>query len=252
MNNWILIPSKPCSRVSLFMCLVFFCLFALCSIRFSVCLPTGNRIWWMTIVFSGSGRSLGDVSSSSSSGMGVGSGSGSGTGGLPTVVVIALAVGAAVVLVLMCGVTYYFRSERRMRARKEGVASSVGHHQRHHLREIKDPSLTAPCLPRGSGDHPPPTQPPQPPESATIHHRYQPPPSCMPYSVSLRSVLIHFTRFFFLFFDFIFYGSAANCAYTCETNKKYSAGLSYLPLYPFSFFKYFNDLKFCCWINITH
>jgi hypothetical protein len=106
---------------------------------------------------------------------------------MPTVVVIALVVGAGVVLVLMCGITYYFKSERRMRARKEGVIGGVAHHQRHphHQREIKDLSLTAPCLPRG-GDHPPPpTQPPQPPDSAPMHHRFQPqPPSCMPYSVS--------------------------------------------------------------------
>ncbi|XP_057368193.1 fibroblast growth factor receptor-like 1 [Daphnia carinata] len=151
-------------------------------------------------VISGSGRPLGDVSSSSSSGMGVGSGSDAGTGGLPTVVVIALVVGAGVVLVLMCGITYYFKSERRIRARKEGVVGGggggggVGHHQRHHLhpREIKDLSLTAPCLPRGgSADHPPPpTQPPQPPESAPIHHRYQPPPpSCMPYSTPFMGTI---------------------------------------------------------------
>lgn len=144
-------------------------------------------------VISGSGRPLGDVSSSSSSGMGVGSGSDTGTGGLPTVVVIALVVGAGVVLVLMCGITYYFKSERRIRARKEGVAGGVGHHQRHHphQREIKDLSLTAPCLPRG-GDHPPPppTQPPQPPESVPIHHRYQPPPpSCMPYSTPFMGTI---------------------------------------------------------------
>lgn len=123
--------------------------------------------------------------------MGVGSGTDAGTGGLPTVVVVALVVGVAVVLVLMCGITYYFKSERRIRARKEGVVGGVGHHQRHHphQREIKDLSLTAPCLPRG-GDHPPPTQPPQPPESVPIHHRYQPPPpSCMPYSVSLSCFL---------------------------------------------------------------
>ena len=144
----------------------------------------------------GSGRPLGDVSSSSSSGMGVGSGSDTNSGGMPTVVVIALVVGAGVVLVLMCGITYYFKSERRIRARKEGVIGGVAHLQRHHhhQREIKDLSLTAPCLPRG-GDHPPPpTQPPQPPESAPIHHRYQPqPPSCMPYSVS----------FFFSFLKFL-------------------------------------------------
>ncbi|XP_046642813.1 fibroblast growth factor receptor-like 1 isoform X1 [Daphnia pulicaria] len=137
-------------------------------------------------VISGSGRPLGDVSSLP--GMGVGSGSDpASSGGMPTVVVIALVVGAGVVLVLMCGITYYFKSERRMRARKEGVIGGVAtHHQRHphHQREIKDLSLTAPCLPRG-GDHPPPpTQPPQPPDSAPMHHRFQPqPPSCMPYSV---------------------------------------------------------------------
>jgi hypothetical protein len=141
----------------------------------------------ISICILGSGRPLGDVSSLP--GMGVGSGSDpASSGGMPTVVVIALVVGAGVVLVLMCGITYYFKSERRMRARKEGVIGGVAtHHQRHphHQREIKDLSLTAPCLPRG-GDHPPPpTQPPQPPDSAPMHHRFQPqPPSCMPYSVS--------------------------------------------------------------------
>lgn len=160
-----------------------------------------NVIFFFVLALPGSGRTSADVSSSSSSG--VGSGSGTDSGGLPTLVVVALVVGVPVLLVLMCGITYYFKSERRIRARKEGVAG-VGHHQRHHhhQREIKDLSLTAPCLPRGGGDHPPPpppTQPPQPPESASIHHRFQPPPSCMPYSVSRPFTYFSFYYLYFLY-----------------------------------------------------
>lgn len=155
---------------------------------------------WMFISI-GSVRTLGDVSSSSSSG--VGTGSGTDSGGLPTVVVVALVVGVPVVLLLMCGIAYYFKSEGRIRARKEGVVGTVGHHQRHHhhQREIKDLSLTVPCLPRTDHPPPPPTQPPQPPESASIHHRYQqPPPSCMPYSVSLNVANLAWSATTFIFF----------------------------------------------------
>lgn len=146
--------------------------------------------------------------------MGVGTGSGSADSGLPTLVLVALVVGVPVVLVLMCGIAYYFKSERRMRARKEGVVGMNHHprHHHHHPREIKDLSLTAPCLPRSAADHPPPppTQPPQPPDSVPIHHRFQPPPSCMPYSVSgflssLYYVMVNSYQWHFNILELIFF-----------------------------------------------
>lgn len=135
----------------------------------------------MRFAFLGAGRALVDVSSVPS-----GNGMGNGGGGLPTAAVVALPLGAFAVLALMASIIYYFKSERRIR--KE--ANMAPHQRHHHQSEIKDLSLTTPCLPRGVGGvEPPQSQPPQPPDSSSMHHRFQP-PNCIPYSVKRLSVNI--------------------------------------------------------------